>query len=99
MDLHQRYRKRKFKKWRNIQNKIRLPPITKVKKDSDREKRYDQITDRNIKRKIGHPLEIGENVLVPAERLNIKDPSGWFFKITTENKPLFKKDQTTNENK
>ena len=37
------------------------------------------------------PLEIGERVLVQAERLKKKDAPGFLYKSTTQNRPFFNK--------
>ena len=48
----------------------------------------------DIKKQLRDPLEIGEKVLVLAERLRKKDAPGRLYKSTTENKSFFNRDRT-----
>ena len=48
----------------------------------------------DIKKQLRDPLEIGEKVLVLAERLRKKDAPGRLYKSTKENKSFFNKDKT-----
>ena len=66
--------------------------LMKVKEDRDRRERFDSKIDRRKKR-LRDPLEIGEKVLVLAERLRKKDAPGRLHKSTTENKSFFNKDK------
>ena len=66
--------------------------LMKVKEDRDRRERFDSKIDRRKKR-LRDPLEIGEKVLVLAERLRKKDAAGKLYKSTTENKSFFNRDR------
>ena len=51
------------------------------------------------KRKLRDPLDIGEKVLVLAERLRKKDALGRLYKSTTENRPYFNRNRIFTINK
>ena len=57
-----------------------------------RQDRYNLKKDILNPRKLREPLEIGEKVLVLAERLKKKDAPGRFYKSTTQNKSYFSKE-------
>ena len=66
--------------------------IARVSKDAARYKRYDIRLDKKLssrRKRLREPLNIGEEVLVLAERLKKKDAPGSLFKSTTENIPFF----------
>ena len=63
--------------------------LVKVTKGINRYERYNEKLDKKQKRKLREPLNIGENVLVLAERLKKKDAPKFLFKSTTENIPFF----------
>ena len=65
--------------------------MVKVSKAHNRYERYDLKLDKKRKKKLREPLEIGEKVLVLAERIKKKDAPGVLFKSTTENIPFFNK--------
>ena len=68
--------------------------MVKVSKDADRYKRYDVHLDKKPRRKqLREPLNLGEKVLVLAERLKKKDAPGVLFKSTTENIPFFNRNE------
>ena len=70
--------------------------IVRVSKDAARYKRYDIRLDKKLssrRKRLREPLNIGEEVLVLAERLKKKDTPGSLFKSTTENIPFFNRDQ------
>ena len=46
-----------------------------------------------FRKKLRSPLEIGEKVLVLAERLKKKDAPGTLYKSTTENMSFFNREQ------
>ena len=51
------------------------------------------------KRKLRDPLDIGEKVLVLADRLRKKDALGRLYKSTTENRPYFNRNRICTINK
>ena len=55
--------------------------------------KYNQRIDRR-KKTLRSPLNIGDKVLVLAERLKKKDASGRFFKSSTDNIPFFNRNRT-----
>ena len=65
--------------------------LVKVSKVHNRYECYDLELDKKKKKKLREPLEIGEKVLVLAERIKKKDAPGVLFKSTTENIPFFNK--------
>ena len=67
--------------------------LVRVKDDEDRVVRYEERKDNRKKRKQRDPLDIGEKVLVIAERLKRKNAPGNLYKSTTENKPFFNRDR------
>ena len=54
--------------------------------------KYNQRIDRR-KKTLRSPLNIGEKVLVLAERLKKKDSPGNFFKSSTDNIPFFNRNR------
>ena len=65
--------------------------MIKASKAINRYERYNIKLDKKRKRKLHEPLEIGEKVLILAERIKKKDAPGVLFKSTTENIPFFNK--------
>ena len=57
-----------------------------------RNDKYDQKIDRR-KKKLRSPLNLGEKVLVFAERLKKKDVPGKLYKVSTDNRPFFNRDR------
>ena len=66
--------------------------MIKVKEDRVRREKFDSKIDRRNKR-LRDPLEIGEKILVLAERLRKKDAPGRLCKSTTKNKSFFNRDR------
>ena len=73
--------------------------LAKVTKDADRYKRYNEKLDKKQKKKLREPLNIGEKVLVLAEKIKKKDAPKFLFKSTTENIPFFNKKEIFNIDK
>ena len=67
-------------------------PEIKVKEDRDRSEKFDSKIDRH-KKQLGDDLEIGEKVLLLAERLRKRDAPGRLYKSTTENKSFLNTDR------
>ena len=67
--------------------------LVKVRKFAERYKRSDIKSDRQFRKKLRSPLEMGENVLVLTERLKKKDAPRTLYKSTTENMPFFNHEQ------
>ena len=65
--------------------------LKKVGTHVNRLERYDLKKDIQTPKKLREPLEIGEKVLVLAERLKKKDVPGRLYKSTTQNRPYFNK--------
>ena len=66
--------------------------MIKVKEDRVRREKFDSKIDRRNKR-LRDPLEIGEKILVLAERLRKKDAPGRLCKSKTKNKSFFNRDR------
>ena len=73
--------------------------LAKVTKDAGRYERYNEQLDKKQKKKLREPLNIGERVLVLAERIKKKDAPKFLFKSTTENIPFFNKKEIFNIDK
>ena len=67
--------------------------IRKIENNQMRNDKYDQKIDRR-KRTLRSPLNLDKKVLILAERLKKKDPSGNLFKASTENMPFFNRNRT-----
>ena len=67
--------------------------LQKVGKDIARQERYNAKKDIQKPRKLREPLNIGEEVLVLAERVKKKDVPGRLYKSTTQNKTFFNKNK------
>ena len=67
--------------------------LAKVGKHHVRQLRYNKTKAEKNPRKLREPLNIGEKVLVLAERLKKKDAPGKLYKSSTQNKTLFNKDK------
>ena len=65
--------------------------LEKVGKHANRLDRYNIKKDINSPKKLRDPLQIGEKVLVLAERLKKKDAAGRLYKATTQNNSYFGK--------
>ena len=66
--------------------------LRKIGTNQLRNEKYNEKIDRR-KRKLRSPLNLGEKVLVLAERLKKKDASGSLYKASTENIPFFNRDR------
>ena len=77
----------------NFREKYDFYRLAKVGKHHARQLRY-KTKDEKIPRKSREPLNIGEKVLVIAERLKKKDARGKLYKSSTQNKTFFNKDKT-----
>ena len=77
----------------NFREKFDFCRLEKEGKDNKRNKRYFIKKDSSNKRKLREPLNIGEKVLVLAERLKKKDAPGRLYKSTTQNRSFFNKDR------
>ena len=77
------------KNFQEVYNPIRL------KKNQNNEMRIDKYNQRIDRRKkiLKSPLNIGEKVLVLAERLKKKDVPGKFFNSSTDNIPFFNRNR------
>ena len=73
--------------------------LAKVTKDAGRYERYNEQLDKKQKKKLREPLNIGERVLVLAERIKKKDAPKFLFKSTIENIPFFNKKEIFNIDK
>ena len=62
--------------------------LKKIQNNEMRVDKYNQRIDRR-KKTLRSPLNIGEKVLVLAERLKKEDAPGKFFKSSTDNIPFF----------
>ena len=62
--------------------------LQKVSKNNNRIQRY-SIKKDSRKRQLREPLNLGEKVLVLAERLKKKNAPGRLYKSTTQNKSFF----------
>ena len=67
--------------------------IRKIENNQMRNDKYDQKIDRR-KRTLRSPLNLDKKVLILAERLKKKDPSGNLYKASTENMPFFNRNRT-----
>ena len=68
--------------------------MTKVEKDIDRRGRFNEVRDNSKNIRLRDPLEIGEKVLVLAERIKKKDALGFLYKSTTQSRSFFNRDKT-----
>ena len=66
--------------------------LRKIGNNQMRNDKYNQKLDRR-KRKLRSPLNLDERVLVLAERLKKKDAPGNLYKASTDNIPLFNRNQ------
>ena len=66
--------------------------LRKIGTNQLRNEKYNQKIDRR-KRKLRSPLNLDEQVLVLAERLKKKDAPGSLYKASTENIPVFNRNQ------
>ena len=77
----------------NFREKYDFYRLAKVGKHHARQLRYNKTKDEKNPRKLREPLNIGEKVLVLAERLKKKDAPGKLYKSSTQNKTFFNKDK------
>ena len=67
--------------------------LQNVNEDAEKRERSDRNKYIKQRKKLKEPLNLGESVYVPAERLKKKDTLGKLYNFLTENKPFFNKDQ------
>ena len=77
----------------NFKEKFDFYSFEKIGKHVARQVRYNAKKDERNPKKLREPLNIGEKVLVSAERLKKKDAPGKLYKSTTQNKTFFNKDK------
>ena len=77
----------------NFREKFDFYRLEKIGKHVARQVRYNAKKDERNPKKLREPLNIGEKVLVLAERLKKKDAPGKLYKSTTQNKTFFNKDK------
>ena len=77
----------------NFREKYDFYRFAKVGKHNARQIRYNKTKDEKNPRKLREPLNIGEKVLVLAERLKKKDAPDKLYKSSTQNKTFFNKDK------
>ena len=65
--------------------------VRKIGTQQARNMKYDLKKDRR-KKQLRSPLNIGEQVLILAERIKKKDAPGFLFKASTENRPFFNRE-------
>ena len=65
--------------------------VRKIGTQQARNMKYDLKKDRR-KKQLRSPLNIGEKVLILAERIKKKDAPGFLFKASTENRPFFNRE-------
>ena len=65
--------------------------VRKIGTQQARNMKYDLRKDRR-KKQLRSPLNIGEQVLILAERIKKKDAPGFLFKASTENRPFFNRE-------
>ena len=75
----------------NFREKYDFYRLEKVGKHANRLDRYNSRKDIYNPKKLREPLQIGEKVLVLAERLKKKDAPGRLYKATTQNRSYFSK--------
>ena len=73
--------------------------LVRVKNLEDRKVRYMEKQNDRKREKLRELLDIGEKVLIMAERLKNKDALGILYKSSTENKPFFNRNEIFNINK
>ena len=67
--------------------------LSKVGKDIVRRDRFNKVRDNSKNIRLRDPLEIGEKVLVLAERIKKKDAPGFLYKSTMQNRSFFNRDK------
>ena len=77
----------------NFREKFDFYRLEKVVKEHKRNIKYFEKKDSNNRRKLRQPLNIGEKVLVLAERLKKKDAPGRLYKSISQNKSFFNKEK------
>ena len=65
--------------------------VRKIGTNQARNLKYDLKKDRR-KKQLRSPLNLGEKVLILAERIRKKDTPGFLFKASTENRPFFNRE-------
>ena len=73
--------------------------LVRVKNLEDRKVRYMEKQNDRKREKLRELLDIGEKVLIMAERLKNKDALGILYKSSTENKPFFNRNEIFKINK
>ena len=77
----------------NFREKYDFYRLAKVGKHHARQLRYNKTKDEKIQEKLRELLNIGEKVLVLAERLKKKNAPGKLYKSSTQNKTFSNKDK------
>ena len=67
--------------------------LLKVVKDIERRDRFNEVRDNSKNIRLKDPLEIGEKVLVLAERIRKKDAPGFLYKSTTQSRSFFNREK------
>ena len=65
--------------------------VRKIGTNQARNLKYDLKKDKR-KKQLRSPLNLGEKLLILAERIKKKDAPGFLFKASTENRPFFNRD-------
>ena len=65
--------------------------VRKIGTNQARNLKYDLKKDKR-KKQLRSPLNLGEKVLILAERIKKKDAPGFLFKASTENQPFFNRE-------
>ena len=73
--------------------------LVRVKNIEDKKVRYMEKQNDRKRGKLRELLDIGEKVLIMAERLKNKDALGILYKSSTENKPFFNRNEIFKINK
>ena len=66
----------------------------RVKEVQDRPVRYAENLDAQKKRRLRDPLDVGEKLLLLAERLKKKGAPGRLYKCATENRPFLNRNRS-----
>ena len=67
--------------------------LLKLRKDIERRDRFNDVRDNSKNIRLRDPLEIGEKVLVLAERIRKKDAPGFLYKSTIQNRSFFNREK------
>ena len=83
----------------NFQEIYNFNRLWRVKEARLKSEKYAENLQLRQRRTLRSPLDIGETVLVLAERLRKKDAPGKLYKSTTENRPFFNRNRIFTINK